>query len=409
MPLPGPTQSTELELPAHQCPWNDGARVVHPWAVFVATLTARAGQWSAVATFPTFPEMKTLLRSLGVGLLLGAGVAAGAPSGAESCQEPCGARTRQLAGHTYVFPILQQSAFVTSHVGIREGLALYDIPDVPVNDLQPLDVTLTGVQQTLDLSLSITDWLGIAGFGRATIITGTNADGLLSSGATVDLLGQVGGVVRLFRSEHSGTQVSVRANFGYDKGREITLLPLINAIVETPQVTVEQIINGSLGQFLFVPSEETTANGGVYAAQTLGRMFSLQGSALAEYAWQKRRPFDRILGDRLEQKTHAVRFFFSLAAALDLYPTTSVPVAVMGEYLFRTGRQEELGRSDRTLKNSSLGLGVYYSGRANLQLGLGAVVMLNGEPQRGYGDEGSQQSSGDPTLSYGQLILRYVW
>ncbi|GEN12614.1 hypothetical protein SAMN05443572_103453 [Myxococcus fulvus] len=362
-----------------------------------------------MAAFPTLSEMKTLLRSLGVGLLLGAGVAAGEPSATEACQEPCGARSRQLAGHTYVFPILQQSAFVTSHVGIREGLALYDIPDVPVNDLQPLDVTLTGIQQTLDLSLSITDWLGVAGYGRATIITGTNADGLLSSGATVDLLGQVGGVVRLLRSERSGTQVSVRANFGYDKGREITLLPLINAIIETPQVTVGDLINGSLGQFLFVPSEETTANGGVYAAQTLGRMFSLQGSVLAEYAWQKRKPFDRFVGNRFEQETHAVRFFFALAAALDLYPTTSVPVAVMGEYLFRTGRQEEFGRPDRTLKDSSLGLGVYYSGRANLQLGLGAVVVLNGEPQRGYGDEGSQRSSGEPTLSYGQLILRYVW
>src|SRR5215217_6355494 len=211
------------------------------------------GQWSWVAVFPTLPQMKTAILSLGVVLSLFASPALAESKEGEACSEPCSARSRQLKGHTFLFPILQQSAFVTSHVGIREGLARYDVPDVPVNDLEPLDVHLTGIQQTLDLSLGITDWLGVTGYGRATIITGTNADGLLASGATVDLIGQLGAVARILRNDTSGTQLSFRAHYGYNRGREITLLPLVNAIVNTPQITVGGIIDGDLGQFLFVP------------------------------------------------------------------------------------------------------------------------------------------------------------
>ncbi|MFY2561958.1 hypothetical protein ACN469_30470 [Corallococcus terminator] len=353
--------------------------------------------------------MKTAILSLGVVLSLVASPALAESKESEACTEPCGARSRQLKGHVFQFPMLQQSAFVTTHVGIREGIARYDIPDVPVNDLEPLDVLLTGVQQTLDLSLSITDWLGVVGFGRATIITGTNADSLLASGGTVDLVGQLGAVLRLLRNDKSGTQLSLRGHFGYNKGREITLLPLINAIVDTPQVTVGGIIDGNLGQFLFVPNQEASAHGGLFVAQSFGRVFSLQGSASAEYAWQKRRPFDVVLGGRFEQETNALRVFFALAATLDIYPVTAIPIAIVGEYVFRTGFQEQVNRDDRTLSDNTVGLGIYYSGRANLQLGLGTVVTLDGEPRMGLGQAGRALESGDPTLSYGQLILRYIW
>lgn len=367
------------------------------------------GQWSRVAVFPTLPQMKTAILSLGVVLSLLARPAWAESREGETCTEPCGARSRQLDGHVFLFPILQGSAFVTTHVGIREGLARYDVPNVPVNDLEPLDVLLTGVQQTLDLSLGITDWLGVTGYGRAEIITGSNADGLLASGATVDLLGQVGGVVRLLRSDTSGTQVSFRAHYGYNRGREITLLPLVNAIVDTPQVTVGGIIDGDLGQFLFVPRKESSVQGGLYVAQSFGRVFSLQASGAAEYAWQTRRPFDSALGGRFRQDTNALRVFLSLAAALDIYPVTAVPLAVMGEYSFRTGFQERVDQDNRTLKNSTVALGIYYSGRANLQLGLGAVRTFNGEPRPGLGERGRDLESGEPKLSYGELILRYIW
>ncbi|WP_144370118.1 hypothetical protein [Myxococcus stipitatus] len=352
--------------------------------------------------------MKKTLLSLGLALFLGTGPTAWAKDTRVDCEAECGAKSRRIKEHTFLFPMLQQSAFVTTYFGIREGVARYDVPDVPVGNLEPFDVHLTGLQQTLDLSLALTDWLALAGFGRATIITGTTPSGLLSSGATLDLVGQVGGVVRLLHSEHSGTQVSVRANVGYDRGRQVTLLPFVNAILQTPAITLEEIIQGQVGQLLFVPNRETTLNGGVYAAQSFGPLFSLQGSASVEYAWQNRRPFDLGLGHRFDQKTHAFRVFLALAAALDFNERFHVPLAVQGEFAFRTGRETRAVLDDRTLSDSTVGLGIYYSGRSNLQVGIGGTVTLNGDPYPAQDSDGTQES-GEPTLSYGQLILRYVW
>ncbi|MBZ4422877.1 hypothetical protein [Myxococcus sp. RHSTA-1-4] len=318
------------------------------------------------------------------------------------------ADTRKLGGHTFLFPILQQTAFVTTHVGIREGVARYDIPDLPIGAQGTRDILLTGVQQTADLGLRITPWLGLTGFIRGTIVTGANTPSLLADGASVDLVGQAGAVVRLWRNESSGTQIAVRALYGYRNGKDITVLDLVNGILGDPLLTLEDVVNGNVGRLLVAPTSEQSVTGGVYGAQALGPVFSLQGAATTEYAWRTREPFISAEGRRVSQETNAFLVNLSLALAVD-FDSLGVPVAVMGEYLFTTGEEEDFGLPDRTLSSSTLALGVYYSGRANLQVGVGAVTTLNGSPQRGLGAEGQTLESGDPTLSYGQLILRYIW
>ncbi|MCY1023645.1 hypothetical protein [Pyxidicoccus sp. MSG2] len=344
-----------------------------------------------------------------VGLLLL--LSAALPENASAAEAPechTAADSRKLGGHTFQFPILQQSAFVTTNVGLREGLARYDVPDLPIGSVGATDVLLTGVQQTLDLSFSITDWLGVAGFARGTIITGANARSLLVDGASVELIGQAGAIVRVWRNERSGTQVSVRGNFGYQNGKEVTVLPLVTSVLNSPGLTLEELILGNLGRFLLVPATETSVNGGAYLAQSFSRTFSLQASANGEYAWRERNPFDSEAGDRLTQKTHAARVNLGAALTADFAPH-GVPVAVMGEYLFTTGQETEARLPDRTLKSSTVALGVYYSGRPNLQVGLGAVTTLNAAPRIGFDADGNPLESDTPTLSYGQLILRYIW
>jgi hypothetical protein len=350
--------------------------------------------------------------TVGLLLLLSAALAQNA-SAAESntvAEAPdChSADTRKLGGHTFLFPILQQSALVTTNVGLREGVARYDVPDLPIGSAGVTDVLLTGVQQTLDLSLAFTDWLGVAAFARGTVITGANARSLLVDGARVELLGQAGAVVRVWRNERSGTQVSIRGNFGYQNGKEVTILPLVSGILSIPGLTLQDLIRGRLGDFILVPATETSVNGGAYLAQAFSRTFSLQASATGEYAWQERKPFDSNIGDRITQKNHAARVNLAAALAADFAPH-GIPVAVMGEYLFTTGKETETVLPDRTLSASTVALGVYYSGRPNLQFGLGAVTTLNAAPRPGLTEEGGPVESGTPTLSYGQFILRYIW
>ncbi|MCP3099869.1 hypothetical protein LZ198_13420 [Myxococcus sp. K15C18031901] len=351
------------------------------------------------------------LMSLGLLALLGTSSAH-----ASSAQEPCSAESlecpndahRELKDHVFLFPILQSSAFVTSHVGVREGLARYDVPDLPVGDLGTVDVLLTGFQQTLDLGVGITPWLGVEGFARATFVAGANVRSLVSNGASASLLGEVGPVVRVWRNDHSGTQLTVRANFGYQKGNEVTVLPLVRNILDTPGLTLDDVVNGNTGKLLRIRSKEVVLNGGLYLAQSFGSVFSLQASARVGYAWQQREPFDPVSELFITQKTHALRVNLAVALAVD-FASLDVPVALMGEYLFGTGRQTETDLPHRTLHSSTIALGVYYTGRPNLQVGLGAVTTLDAEPRRGLGPEGRDAQSGKPTLSYGQLILRYIW
>lgn len=351
--------------------------------------------------------------TLGLLLLLNTAPADSAPSAertaaAEAPDCHPGGASRQLRGHTFQFPILQSAAFVTTHVGIRQGFARQDVPDLPIGRLGTRDVLLTGIQETIDLGLGITPWLGLEGFGRATIVTGANANSLVLDGASVDVLGQAGAIVRLWRNENSGTQISLRGNFGYDRGHELTILPLVNGILNNPLLTLDDVVGGNLSQLIRVPSSETSLNGGAYLAQAFSRTFSLQASANGEYAWRTREPFDPVTGTRPKQDTHAVRINLGVALAADFAPH-GVPVALMGEYLFTTGEETEVDLPDRTLSSSSVALGLYYTGRPNLQLGLGAVTTLDAPRRRGLGPAGEALESGKPTLSYAQLILRYIW
>lgn len=344
--------------------------------------------------------------TLGLLLLLGA-----APAESASAVEAPACHTdnaRELGGHTFLLPILQQSAFVTTNAGLREGIARYDVPDVPVGRLGTRDVLLTGVQQTLDLGIAFTDWLGVAGFARATVVTGSNTPSLLLRGASMELFGQAGAVVRVWRNEPSGTQLSLRANVGLAHGNEITVRSLINGILNQPGLTFEDVVESDLREYIRVPTRETSVNGGAFLAQAFSRTFSLQASAFGEYAWRERDPFISAGSGRVTQESHAARVNFTAALAADFAPH-GVPVALLGEYLFTTGEETEVGRPVRTLGASTVALGLYYTGRPNLQLGLGAATTLNAARRLGVGEESEERESGDPTLSYGQFILRYIW
>ncbi|MCP3099450.1 hypothetical protein LZ198_11270 [Myxococcus sp. K15C18031901] len=283
----------------------------------------------------------------------------------------------------------------------REGTALHDAPRMSLLDLGHRGILSAGLRQLLDLRVALTEWLDLTGYARVLPALGARADALLVDGATLELIGGAGGVVRLSRDDTRGPQVSVRGHFGFAKGREATLLPLVEAILDSPGVTMEQLVEDEFGEFSFVPEQEATVNGGVFVVQALSPIISLQCGMSAEFAWQNRRPFDSIVGARRGESTHAVRVFMALAVTADLSPATGVPVALMGEYVFRTGAQERVGADDTLLEDNTVGLGVFYSGRSDLQVGLGAVATLDAEPELTLDD------AGHPVA--GQVLLRYNW
>jgi hypothetical protein len=318
------------------------------------------------------------------------------------------AQTRRLHNHVFLTPILQETAFVTTHVGINEGAAVYDVPDVPVGRFGTRDVTLSGFQETLDLGFRIFEWLGLSGHGQAIAITGVDAESIVIDGVTVDVSAEGGAVARIYRNDKIGTQLGVRARVSYRVGQELPLLAFVQTVADAPIASVGEVIDGNLGELLFVPTHQTTLIGSLHGAQYFNPFLALQLAATFKYSWDTREPIDPRIGERIQEDTNTFRT--ELAAALELsFDPLHVPLSLQGEFLMALGNQEYFEAPDRSISSSTFGFGVYYVGRPNLQFGIGGVATLSASPRRGVGRQGETEYSGDPTLAYFDLILRYIW
>ena len=180
-------------------------------------------------------------------------------------------------------------------------LRAYEVPDLPVGSLGTRDIKLSGIRTSLDLAVGITEWLGLFGFGRGLLVTGVDRTSLLVDGASVEFVASGGVVVRLLKSEATGTQVALRAQGAYRDGREVTVQPLIRELVDEVSDTLAEVIEGRLGQLILVPTAETSLTGGAHAAQTILPFLSAQASVTFEHGWEDREPFILELDDRLTQ------------------------------------------------------------------------------------------------------------
>jgi hypothetical protein len=316
---------------------------------------------------------------------------------------------RILRGHTLLFPTLQQSAVVSTHVGIREGLAEVKAEQLPLGQLGPRDVSFTGLQQTIDLSLRFTPWLALYLDAQGQLLLGTNGISLLQRGAAFTKSADAGLAFRLLRKEDSGSQLTARVFGGVSSGRDVTVLPLLLSAVNQPGATLGQILEGNATDFLIVPTESRSFGLGLHFAQVFSRAFSLQASVAARRTTLTESPFDVVLGANVEEDLRTFRLNTGLALTYD-FQAHGVPVALLGEYLFALGnRSGGSGGLSDDIQSSTVALGVYYSARPNLQLGATVVRLLNAEPLLGTTPEELPAESEKPSLSYAQLILRYVW
>jgi hypothetical protein len=88
-----------------------------------------------------------------------------------------------------------------------------------------------------------------------------------------------------------------------------------------------------------------------------------------------------------------------------------VPIAAILEYELNarlTGSGDEDLEEEGT-NTHTFGVGVYYSGRPNLQLGLFGAAILNLRPIAGVNVAGGPGQSGTPNAEYGEMVIRYVW
>ncbi len=327
---------------------------------------------------------------------------------------------RMLAGHTFLFPVTHAGSFVATYFGVAQGVYDERIPSAPLPGGGSADLSLLGVTTTANLGIKITDWLGIEGQARALAVVGLDGNAILYEGGEFNTGGFFAPIFRLARIESTGTQISARAQMGWLSGASLDLsrfLVLAKGAVagaasqQDPTAAAGQIgrglAQGGFPRVILEGADTFGLNGSIEAAQALGPMFGLQGAVTFQRRVIGLTIRDPQTGDSRDS-AHRYEMLFDLSAEWD-GASLQVPVAAIVEYEANV-RVTGTGDEQLELEGSNthtLGLGLYYSGRKDLQVGLFGAAFLNLRATAGVA--GTPEFSGTPTAQYGEMVLRYVW
>ncbi len=313
---------------------------------------------------------------------------------------------RVLAGHRFFFPLLQETAFNTTHFGIRQGGGSYSVPKYPTK-VGTFDVEEMFLTEGADLAVRLHDRIGVFGTLEGQAFTGSDGTSALVRGGKFAVGGTFGGVVKLARIEQTGTQFAGRVFGKIDTGTKLNVLKLLDWILESDSSTLDEVINGEFVKYAIADTGSHEYGLSFHGAQALARYFSLQGSVrYAHGGWFVKATTPR---GTLEDSSSTDDLQLVLAAEVDGMPA-HVPVAAVMEYRIE-GIWTTNDATDVTAVDSHhvISAGVYYSGQRNLQLGIALETEISMTPERDTDEDGRTVSSGSPSRFSGQFVFRYIW
>lgn len=318
----------------------------------------------------------------------------------EAAKERCaGGADRKVDDHVFIFPAYVSSAIVATYVGLRLRLGSADVGSLPT-PAGPLDLHAVSVANGFDFGLGITDWLGVFVEGTLRTIVSTNLPGLVYEGATYDIGGQGGAILRLFRSERTGSQLSLRAGGGYSRGQVAFLLP----IFQQPIASLNDLLQRDFGSVIKTPFSTYTYGGALAFAQSFGRLLGVQASVAVGGGSFTLEPFDRARRVRDDTTVNELTYAFGIAPSID-FSSVHFPLAVMPEYvLSRAASTVQFRGSGDFDTFHQVAIGAYYTGRQTLQLGVLWSTILGARPFTT-----NLGTSDTPSIQLGEIVLRYVW
>jgi hypothetical protein len=194
----------------------------------------------------------------------------------------------------------------------------------------------------------------------------------------------------------------------------VTVLPLVQALTTMTGQTLDTILNGNIGKLILVPTAESSVAGSLILAQALTRHVGLLATAQVGNTRKTKSPFDPGTGMAVDTTTSELQVVGALALTIDGSPA-GFPLAIMGEYKVQHANEKSPSSTEPGAEVSEsqvshfAGGGLYYSGRRDLQLGVGMVLQAAMKQLEGVDAAGQPALSGSPSLFMGQFILRYVW
>jgi hypothetical protein len=346
------------------------------------------------------------------GIVAFAGIerAAWADEVARAAEEPT-PDARTLGGHTFLRPVLDDSAFLPTTVGFRQGVFLVDAGTVAAGGATKA-VTMAAAVETLDGAVRVVDWLAIAATADLEAVVGASEVALYSNASALSGGLRFGPVLRLLRL--AGTQVALRPYFRGAFGAVLDIGHVLPSLRDraaqeaaTPPTSASEAgarasaLEQDLLSASVIPLRRSAFGASLHAAQALGPYVGLQVSYDLRREGLLATPYD--LPTRRRAEVPLVAVYHTVTAQLELDAARlGVPLGVTLEGELRAGSLGGDGVDTRALDTTILvGPGLYYTGRNHAQLGIfGAVKAGQSRYDTVYGP------SGLPLTYYGQFSLR---
>jgi hypothetical protein len=289
-------------------------------------------------------------------------------------------------------------------VGVRSGVELEQVHDLRVGE-RTYDLDVIKASEAIDLSFALGDRLAVYVTGQMRTAIGASIDAILLRGGG-NLLGGEGGL-KLGVLQQENVLISLYAQGAYATGRALTLGPLIISLLDAPGTTLQAVIDGEAGEAT-APIQEYGAEAGASAAFVLTPSFSIQASGLVRYARQNWELFSPEVGAIADVSRTDLAPTLGVALTLDAAPW-GAPIAAVPEYRMDIVMSDnEITGYDDTDVEHTLGLGLYYSGRQDVQAGINGFARVGLTPVEITTTLADFESAA-PTDWGGSFVLRVFW
>jgi hypothetical protein len=323
-------------------------------------------------------------------------------------------------------PALEDSAFVLTEFGIRQGITYQQITKFRLGSFVQYRLAWVSFDERIDLGLRIFDWLGLFAEGLGAAAIGIDAPSVLFQGGGFTYGGKGGAVFRLFRSDESRIQVAVRVYGGGVGARSLDLLgfgeafavrtgrDLERIVTQTRTVSdlpreardeLSRLASTDYSNVVLVRSSSWTMGASVHLAQVIVAPLALQTTFGIEQAWGQQIPFDSVLQHFVTLTSNDTSLRFGATASFD-FNQWGVPIGVSAEYDGEKTYRTIEAASAYVPSSHYFGGGLFFTGRRGLEIGALFFTRRNLHPLPGFG---TSAHSDKPVAYQGTLVFRALW
>ncbi|HUB06781.1 MAG TPA: hypothetical protein VMB50_07265 [Myxococcales bacterium] len=319
------------------------------------------------------------------------------------CPEPA-AQSRTLRGHVFQYGTLVDAPMLGTTFGMRFSSTFERVPGFPAGGFGPLDVNQVQASSEADYTQMIIPYrlsLFIQGVGSG--VTGSNVSSLLGTGVNYDYDTNLGAQIGLIRDPDRGDLLTLRPEIGYSEGRMLGLGQLVSDLTTNSKATLQDVLADGPGEVLLTPYSTLHFGGSLAYGHAFGSSFALQAALAVVEFDETVQPFQASSNGRVSMVQHDLEpsgaSGFTLGGA-----EGGFPFALQAEYRLTMSWLDSTWQHPE----QDADLGLYYSGRPDLQLGVVAIGSWLPALQ-GVSLTGGSASSSLPESITGEFVFRYVW